>query len=341
LEEILNPVQVYRTANGLPPRSFDELALELLALGVTLHEHIAQAELMPTRVIRLLQFMIEFEPSHPRFEHGSKTLRGWINGLFFPKNDTAARPWSTASVQKLAVWLAVQGAEPQAQRFSEWLDYFNQAGAPASACILSASFELVQKFALLSETNLGAYTSQVAVYRDQMKAAARWRYDGLLISSSPLEYHLGMLATEVLNRAYRARFEAAKHKMVILPPCMSARPQDQCQAIPTPLGAQCGGCTPSCRVNQISKTAAEKGIRVVMIPDDQLSQLCHASGQVGKGLGVIGAACALRNWSAGWEADRLGLNGQGILLDSAGCEKHWTRHGMTTDVNMQELVEML
>ena len=96
LEEILSPVQAYSTANGLQQRSFDELALELLALGVTLQEHSAQADHMPTRVIHLLQFMIKYEQSHPRFEHVSKTLRGWINGLFsrpmIPRPGRGQRP---------------------------------------------------------------------------------------------------------------------------------------------------------------------------------------------------------------------------------------------------------
>jgi hypothetical protein len=78
-----------------------------------------------------------------------------------------------------------------------------------------------------------------------------------------------------------------------------------------------------------------------MVPDDQLSSLCLASGQAGSGLGVVGAACALRNWSAGWEANQLGLHARGVLLDSAGCSKHWTQKGTPTDVNVQELLSQL
>jgi uncharacterized protein len=146
-----------------------------------------------------------------------------------------------------------------------------------------------------------------------------------------------MLGTEILNRAYSERFSAAKRRLVIVPPCLRALPDDQCQAVQTPLGAQCQGCTPTCRVHQITQVAARLGVPVVSIPDDQLSQLCLASGQAGSGLGVVGLACALRNWSAGWEAARLGLAAQGMLLDQVGCRKHWDKQGRPTDANLREL----
>ena len=339
LEDVLNPVQEFRRARGLPQRSFDELALELLALGVYLQQHGARAEHFPAPVVRLLRAIIHVEQAHPRLEPLGKSLRGILNGLFFLPDAAAAQPWSARSIHRLAAWLAVQGAEPQAQRFAAWLADYTQAGGPPIEPLLAASFTLVQKFAILSETYLGAYTRQVPVYRDQARARARWRYDSLLLNSSPLEYHLGMFATQVLNQAYRPAFQAARRKLVILPPCMCARPWGECLAISTPMGAQCGGCTPSCRVNQITRAAAQKGVSVVMVPDDQLGKVCLTSGQAGKGLGVVGAACALRNWGAGWESERLGLHGQGILLDSASCGKHWAAPGIPTGLDLQELLE--
>ncbi len=47
-----------------------------------------------------------------------------------------------------------------------------------------------------------------------------WQYDAAFVARRPLEYHLGMLGTELLSRAYRARFLETQRKVVILPPCM-------------------------------------------------------------------------------------------------------------------------
>ena len=90
-------------------------------------------------------------------------------------------------------------------------------------------------------------------------------------------------------------------------------------------------------MHQITQLAAKQGLPVFSIPDDQLAKLCVSSGHAGTGLGVIGLACALRNWSAGWEADRLGLGAQGMLLDQVGCRKHWDPVGRPTDANLHEL----
>jgi uncharacterized protein len=342
LDELIDKVCQLRAATGLAERSFDELALELLALGVALHEHSAEAARFPAWGKKWLETMIHLQAKYPRFEGLFKTLRGGMNILCsFGRGAKDHNVTPTSRVRQLVDWLRLQGSEPQANRLEEWVLCLAQAEPPSAASLLDSSLELARRFDVLSEASLGTYTRGVEAYRSRVLPTAHWRYDALLVSSTALEYHLGMLATEILNRVYHPGFMAAPHKLVILPPCLCARPQGECIAIQTPLGVQCGGCTPACQVNQISKAAALKGVRVVMVPDDQLSSLCLASGQSGTGLGVIGASCALRNWSAGWEANRLGLNAHGVLLDSAGCSKHWTKNGVPTDVNLQELFKQL
>jgi hypothetical protein len=103
------------------------------------------------------------------------------------------------------------------------------------------------------------------------------------------------------------------------------------------MGAKCTGCTPTCRVHQITKLGLQKGQAVYSIPDDQLSKLCVSSGQAGASIGVIGVSCALTNWGAGWEAERLGLPAQGILLDYVGCRKHWSGRDIPTDVSIKKI----
>jgi hypothetical protein len=124
-----------------------------------------------------------------------------------------------------------------------------------------------------------------------------------------LEYHLGMLGTEILSRAYRQRFLATKRKVVILPPCMCA-PAEECKAIETPFGAKCQACTPACRVHQITKLGEKHGFGVTMIPDDV--KVFDGRGESGS-IGLVGVSCALTNWNGGWEAGTLGIPAQEIL----------------------------
>ena len=176
-----------------------------------------------------------------------------------------------------------------------------------------------------------------------MTGRARFRYDAELLTRSRLEYHLGLLGTEILNRVYRERFEAAEQKLVIVPPCLRTPPEGMaCQAEQTWLGARCRNCQPTCRVNQLTRLGQQQGFLVYCIPDDELAKVCVASGQAGgSSLGVVGISCALTNWSAGWEAERLGLAAQGHLLDYAGCSQHWHSQGVPTDTNLRQLRALL
>jgi hypothetical protein len=206
---------------------------------------------------------------------------------------------------------------------------------------IDRAIRLAERFEKESEQVLGVYTQRVDDYVDVTQDATTWRYDAALITRGKLEYHLGMLGTEILNRAYRQRFLDTDRRLVIVPNCLPKQPEGQCKAVRTPMGSVCQGCTPGCRVYQITQMGKKQGIPVVIIPDDELARICVSSGQAGTGMGVVGLSCALTNWSAGWDAERLGLHAQGVLLDCAGCKKHWTREGVSTDANLKKIKEVL
>ena len=77
-----------------------------------------------------------------------------------------------------------------------------------------------------------------------------------------------MVGTEILNRSFREQFLAVDEKIVLLPPCMQARQDGSCEAVPTPFGDQCAHCTPTCRIHQISLLGEKHGFRVAIIPHE-------------------------------------------------------------------------
>ncbi|MEA4907285.1 MAG: DUF116 domain-containing protein [Anaerolineaceae bacterium] len=333
-------VQAYGAEQG-PQRSLDERLFELLVLGVLLREHATQAARLPAALSRLLQALIRLQARYPGAERFLKGLRGGLagwNGCPVPAQ--AARP-GPSSVPAVLRWLRAHGEDAQAARLETWQTCLAAAPAAQAARLLDLGLDLANEFEGRSLAALGQFTTQVEAYRSRLGPGLRWRYDAALVSRALLEYHLGMLGTEVLNRAYRQAFQEAPRRLVILPPCLRAQPASGCQAVQTPLGARCTGCTPGCAVYQATRLAARQGIPVTCIPDDQLAQVCVSSGQSGSGLGVVGAACALRNWSAGWDAERLGLRAQGLLLDCAGCQKHWRQDPLPTGINLSELEQLL
>ena len=326
--------QVWRAGQSLAVRSIGEHAFELLVLGVYLREHGAQAENFPEAAAVLLETLLDAQEELHWAEDVVKTLRGLVNGISDP-GESAGK--DLVNLERLLLWLRAQGEHTKAARLAEWQAYFNVQQPAASAQALVLCRSLAEDFNRNSMAAFGKYTQGVEKFLKEVTPRARWRYDVCLVTSSRLDYHLGMLGTEILDRAYRQRFLASQHIMVIVPPCLRAQPEGRCQAEQTPLGAKCTGCTPTCRVHQITKLGQQKGLVVYSIPDDQLSKLCISSGQAGSNIGLIGVSCALTNWGAGWEAERLGLPAQGILLDYAGCRKHWAARDIPTDVDIRKI----
>jgi hypothetical protein len=119
---------------------------------------------------------------------------------------------------------------------------------------------------------------------------------------------------------------------------MRAQPEEECKAINTKYGQSCAGCTPSCRIHQITKLGEKHGFGVYIIPEE----LRVFGGDEGKReMGVLGVSCVLTNWTGGWDTERLGIPAQGVLLDYVGCKYHWDRTGFPTDTNINRLISCM
>jgi hypothetical protein len=222
-------------------------------------------------------------------------------------------------------------------RFSRWNDFISNTNILSLESFLKKVVSLADDFYQASSNALGEYTNNVEYFRSSMALEHRWKYDFPLVSKTLLEYHLGMVGTEVLNKVYRQRFLSTKRKIVIVPPCMCS-PEIRCKAIQTPFGASCNFCTPSCRVNQITRMGEKNEFDVFIIPDD-LKVFTPGGGF--ENIGVIGISCVLTNWSGGWETDSMNIPAQGVILDYVGCKYHWDREGFPTDVNFIKLQDVL
>ncbi|MBI3362715.1 MAG: DUF116 domain-containing protein [Chloroflexi bacterium] len=327
--------RAWRRKSGQPDRTDAECAFELLALGVLLREHGVEAARMPDWSERALGCLVIAQHQRPSSASLFKTLRGWIGWL--ARRGSAWRARSD-DVEHLMAWLRANGESARADRLTQWQEYFAAIGARPARTMIARCLALAAEFAAASALALGQYTEGVNRFLAEAAPKHRFRYDAEFSSRSRIEYHLGLLGTEVLSRAYRARFRSARRKIVIVPPCLRAQPEEKCKATETYFGAKCQACTPTCRVHQITKLGEKRGFDVFMIPDEL--RVFKPGLGVGK-VGVVGVSCALTNWSGGWEADTLGVAAQGVLLDYVGCKYHWDEKGIPTDTNLKKLEEVV
>lgn len=329
--------EAYRRSMGLAGRSFAEYAFEMLVLGVLLREHGVEAARMPGWKVRLLAGLVEWQGRLTWAEGVIKRLRGRLGGIDAQGQASSA---GGDDVPRLIDWLRAHDREAQADRLAEWQGYLQSARPQEARGIVAQCLMLAGYFAEESAAMLGPYTEGVERFLAEAAPVYRRRYDAEMVSRSRLEYHLGMLGTEILNRAYRKRFLAAEHKIVIVPPCMRAQPEEKCKAVQTTFGAQCRACTPGCRVHQVTLLGEKQGFDVFIMPDD-LARFGGRSSVGAGGIGVVGVACALTNWSGGWQTGAMDIPAQGVLLDYVGCSYHWHEEGIPTDTNLRKLREVV
>jgi hypothetical protein len=334
MADVIATFRVYRQHRKLTQRSDAEHTFELLALGVLMREHAVEASRWPAPAMWVMRQLIWLGGRQPRLEPLTKKLRGWVGWL--GRYWALARHGGRQGLPRLISWLRANGQASQADRLDEWRRFLEPFTNASSGEVLSRAQALAEDFDRVSRSALGQYTEHVEFFRAEAAQCYRHRYDTELVTRTRLEYHLGMLGSEVLSRAQRERFQATRRRIVIVPPCMRALPDGQCKAVNTPLGARCQACTPACRINQATKLGEKRGFEVYMIPD-QLARIGAAGGKAAGGVGMVGVSCALTNWSGGLDADKIGVPAQGVLLDYVGCSYHWDERGIPTEVNLRQL----
>jgi len=240
-------------------------------------------------------------------------------------------------------WLAATGDFSQeVKRLRVWQEFLASRRPEQASNDLAEAIAFAAWFETRSQAVLGRYTPQVEQFLTQVHPGYRWREDVVFCGRRQIEYHLNMVGTEILNRVFHREFLETAQKVVLVPPCMRAQPDDKCQAQSTGLGARCMGCTPGCRVHQLTKLGEKLGFGVLMLPEEL--RVFSAGGMSMKDngkFGIVGISCALTNAPGGWETKELGVPAQGVLLDYCGCRYHWHKRGISTDINIGQLVRVL
>jgi hypothetical protein len=328
------------------PCTAPEYTFELLTLGVLWRVYGGHALDLTWVPSRALAYLVRLRQRGGRWKPGSDLLRGVLGRFFLSSN--GHRPAETDAptldqLDRLLDWLSASDTFAQeVKRLRAWRDFLARQLPEEAVETLATAVSFAAWFEAHSEAALGGYTPHVDRFLAEVHPGYRWREDAVFCGRRRVEYHLNMVGTEVLNRAFREPFLGTRRKVVLAPPCMRARPEGACEAHSTPFGDRCAGCTPGCRVHQMTKLGEKHGFEV-LIMSHELS--VFASGAVqpvpDATVGIVGISCVLTNPSGGWETKELGIPAQGVLLDYCGCPWHWHKEGFPTDINFRQLLSVL
>jgi hypothetical protein len=329
----------------VPPRSRDEAVLELVSLGVLWRVYIqtAQASKKPAR--RLLAWLATQRKRNPSLKPAVDWLRGRLGGWLTPPRRPGPPP-ARVNLKHLDIlleWLQASGEfSEEVRRLADLRNCLADLPLQNFEPALQTIIDLGGWFESRSLEKLGSNTPGVEDFLSRTHPGYGGREDYIFTGRQRVEYHLGMLATEMLNRGFRESFLATDRKIVIVPPCLKARPEDECQATSGPFGERCAHCTPGCRINQVTRLGEKHGFAVFIIPDQLKVFSSEQPDPAGKqSTGLLGVSCTLYNASGGWEMKRLGVPAQGLLLDYCGCIWHWHKDGIPTDFNFQQLLRLV
>ena len=335
-----------KTTNHEALHTAPEYLFELLTLGVLWRAYAHHSLRLGHVSQRALAALVQLRARGGIVKQAVDRARGVLTTLVMARNghnNAYLLALTPEGLHRLLDWLDVAPDFTQEmKRLRAWGSYFAVQPANEVSHHMAAVLAFADWFETRSLTVLGDYTSHVEDFLRDKLPEYRWRENRIFCGRQRVEYHMNMVGTEIMNRAFRERFLAAEHKVVLVPPCMKAKLGRGCEAQPTPIGERCMHCTPQCRVHQLTKLGEKYGFDVFMLPDELSAFSSKTAPQAAaQTIGVIGVSCALTNVTGGWRTRELGVPAQGVLLDYVGCPFHWHKDGIPTDTNFRQILRTL
>jgi hypothetical protein len=327
------------------PRSRSEYALDLLTLGLALRRYRGAAEATPGWVVALAREIDWIRSRSGRVKPFSNRLRAVLTRFFLaPRIETRpTQPIPTLQqLPRLIEWLQATGDFTQeSMRVNNWRGYLATLPTKDANEWLKSSIEIFDWFQQQAHTALGAYTQGVEIFLKQELAQRGCRGDRLLCGRAPVEYHLGMVAAEIMNQGMRSQYLQTSRRVVLVPYCLRGASSSKCQARVYGVDIVCSGCTPECTVNQITQRMKAQNVSVYLVPHNSDFHHWLDRWQREPDMGVTAIACLANIVSGGYEMRSRRIASQCALLDYPGCQQHWRSQGIATDLNVEHLVQIV
>jgi len=251
-------------------RNDEEYILELLSFGLLWKTYSEYSLTVRMASFLTLSRMAEWRKRHQTLKPAIDLARGVLVTLFLLPSGrirkTASLP-SLHDVDRLCLWLEATGEfREQALRFVRWQGYWETMPPSRWAEGCAAVFKFVDWFIARSEETIGQYTKNVEGFLAESGDRYRWREDRVQCSRSRPEYHLNMVGAEIMNRAFRQDFKNTDAKALLVPGCMRACTEEECEAERVSEGLRCKGCLPECHVNQLREMGRKHNFETYIIP---------------------------------------------------------------------------
>lgn len=336
-------IEWLREGEREPLRDAREYTFDILTLGVLWRLYGGRVRKVPAPAALLCSALYRLRRRWPQLKPWADALRGRLMSRFLTGDGTedgSMRTPDQGDLRALLRWMDATGEyREETRRLALLVTYLESCIPEESAWYMEHVITMANYFILESDRMLGNYTSGVIRFLRDRAGEYHGREDVLLVSRKREEYHLAMLGAELMNRAFAEGYAATTERAILLPACMRGASAESCRAKRVGLDMICAHCDRGCRVSQITRAAAERGVSAHIIPHSSDFTRWLRTWAEGRNVGVIGVACVLHLITGGLELRSLGIAAQCVLLDFCGCSQHWDPAGRQTDLNQGLLLE--
>ncbi|MGD8780644.1 MAG: DUF116 domain-containing protein [Ignavibacteria bacterium] len=197
-------------------------------------------------------------------------VRGILSGLFvIPKINGKyfKRKFDIRSMRKLILWLEATGEfDDEVKRFKNWLMFFEKQSELKFESAMRDAAKVYEWFKEKAKKELGDFSSCVNVFLNNGYKNYRRREDVIFCGKQEVEYHINMVASEIINWGFKEEFIKTKKRAILVPGCMRPGNDESCKASENGLDIVCTGCTKDCRFNKIRKLGKENNFEVFIVP---------------------------------------------------------------------------
>lgn len=321
-------------------QSLNENLLDLLMLAVLWNEHKGRWDSSIFLKEKILSQLYKWRSTLPSQKERLDNLRGRLAQKWIDRPDKTHLEISLSNVKKLCLWLsATNEYNQEIIRLNSWISFLELIPETEVSIFLTELVEFGTWFKTESKKTLKNFTFGVDSFLTRHAANYKGKENYFFTGKKEVEYHLNMVGAAIMNRSMKAEFLETEHKVLLLPACM--KKSKNCQAIEIMNGTVCRHCTPDCNISKASTEMLRQGVHTFIIKHSSgfSSYLKQWADQ--KRVGLIGTACTLNLLQGGFEMKRLHIPAQCIFLDYSGCQKHWNREGIPTNINLSQLKTMV
>lgn len=325
-------------------RTDQEYMIELLSFMMATERYQGVCERAPSFVLRILTGLLVVRKKNPLLKSLTDPLRGLIGGMFLFSAFPGRKKIKERGVQelkRLLLFLEATGEfQGECARFKQWLSFFKTLPSEGIRLSLKIAREGYLWFKKEASLRLSPYTGGVSSFLKREYKSYRFREDAFLCGKKEEEYHLNMLASQVINEGFLEDFLNTEKRVILVPGCMAWKGGRNCMAVNTGLEIRCIRCTSQCGIHSLMRKCEEGNIELYIVPHTSGFTRWLKKWENTKNTGVTAVACALNIISGGLAMRSHNIPSQCVLLDCSGCKKHWHKEGFDTEVNVSRLLEV-